>query len=97
LWMLLSGDREQQTRQMTKIIEGYRQFYDFNLAELGLIESLRSLRIMHYAAWLALRWDDPAFPHNFPWFNTTRYWSGHILELSGQLAALDEPPLNLVF
>lgn len=93
LWMLLSGDREQQSLQMQKVLEGYEQFCDFNAAELQLVESLRTLRIMHYAAWLARRWDDPAFPMNFPWFNTTRYWSEHILELREQMAALDEPAL----
>ena len=93
LWMLLSGDRQQQTAQISEIVEGYRQFCDFNLAELALIESLRTMRIMHYAAWLARRWDDPAFPHNFPWFNTLRYWSDHILELREQLAAMNEPTL----
>lgn len=95
LWMLLSGDREQQSIQMQKLIQGYNQFCDFNLAELRLVESLRTLRIMHYAAWLARRWDDPAFPMNFPWFNTQRYWSQHILELREQLAALDELPLQI--
>jgi Ser/Thr protein kinase RdoA (MazF antagonist) len=95
LWMLLSGEREQQTLQLQKVLQGYRQFCHFNLAELQLVESLRSLRIMHYAAWLARRWDDPAFPMNFPWFNTARYWSQHILELREQLAALDEPPLQI--
>ncbi|GAB1268015.1 serine/threonine protein kinase [Aurantivibrio infirmus] len=97
LWMLISGDRDQQSLQMSTILEGYRQFYDFDLAELSLIESLRTLRIMHYAAWLARRWDDPAFPMNFPWFNTQRYWSDHILELREQLAAIDEPPLQIIF
>lgn len=93
LWMLLSGDRDQQSLQMQKVLEGYEQFCDFNTAELQLVESLRTLRIMHYAAWLARRWDDPAFPMNFPWFNSPRYWSEHILELREQLAALNEPPL----
>ncbi len=96
LWMLLSGDRQQQTLQMSEILEGYGQFCDFNLAELALVESLRTMRIMHYAAWLARRWDDPAFPRNFPWFNTLRYWSDHILELREQLAALNEPPLTVL-
>jgi len=96
LWMLISGDREQQSLQMSKLLEGYRQFYDFDMAELSLVESLRTLRIMHYAAWLARRWDDPAFPMNFPWFNTPRYWSDHILELREQLAAIDEPPLQII-
>ncbi len=93
LWMLLSGDRQQQTQQLSEVLEGYQEFCDFNFAELNLIEALRSLRIMHYSAWLARRWQDPAFPHSFPWFNTERYWGEHILELREQLAALDEPPL----
>lgn len=93
LWMLLSGEREQQTLQLSEILDGYREFCDFDLAELGLIETLRTLRIMHYSAWLARRWTDPAFPRHFPWFNTERYWGEHILELREQLAALQEPPL----
>lgn len=93
LWMLLAGDREAQTIQINKLLEGYEQFATFPLQQLNLLEALRTLRIMYYAAWLARRWDDPAFPLNFPWFNTTRYWSNHILELREQLAALDEAPL----
>ncbi len=93
MWMLLSGEREQQLAQLSELIDGYDTFHSFAPAELGLIEALRTLRLMHYSAWLARRWDDPAFPRSFPWFNTPRYWSGHILELREQLSALDEPPL----
>jgi Ser/Thr protein kinase RdoA (MazF antagonist) len=95
MWMLLSGDRDQQQAQLSELVDGYNTFHDFNPAELALIESLRTLRLMHYSAWLARRWDDPAFPRAFPWFNTPRYWSEHILALREQLAALDEPPLKL--
>ena len=95
LWMLLSGDRRQQTGQLDALLRGYRQFCDFDPAELPLIEGLRTLRIMHYAAWLARRWHDPAFPQAFPWFNTARYWGEHILELREQMAALQEPALSL--
>ncbi|MEQ8954846.1 MAG: serine/threonine protein kinase [Gammaproteobacteria bacterium] len=95
IWMLLSGDRDQRQGQLLEIVEGYNEFYDFRPAELVLVEALRSLRLMHYSAWLARRWQDPAFPLNFPWFNTVRYWSEHVLELKEQLAALDEPPLQL--
>jgi Ser/Thr protein kinase RdoA (MazF antagonist) len=95
LWMLLSGDRAQKTIQLNELVEGYNEFYDFNPAELPLIESLRTLRLIHYSAWLARRWNDPAFPMNFPWFNTENYWASHILELREQLAALDEPALAL--
>ena len=93
LWMLLSGEREQQTAQLSEVLDGYQEFCDFDFAELPLIEALRTLRIMHYSAWLARRWTDPAFPHHFPWFNSERYWAEHILELREQLAALQEPPL----
>lgn len=95
LWMLLSGSEDQQRRQFDKILEGYHQFYDFNFAELQLIEPLRTLRMIHHSAWLAKRWDDPAFPRTFPWFNTIQYWGEHILELREQMAALQEPPLQL--
>lgn len=93
LWMLLSGERQQQTEQLGEILEGYREFCDFDLRELPLIECLRSLRIIHYSAWLARRWHDPAFPKFFPWFNTERYWGEHILQLREQMAAINEPTL----
>ncbi len=96
LWMMLSGDRGRRQIQLSDIVEGYGEFFDFNPRELRLIEALRSLRILHYCAWLARRWEDPAFPANFPWFNTTRYWGEHILELREQLAALQEMPLQLL-
>jgi len=93
LWMLLSGSREQRLLQLAELVEGYNEFYHFNPAELALVETFRTLRLMHYSAWLARRWDDPAFPLSFPWFNTGAYWAGHILELREQLSALDEAPL----
>jgi Ser/Thr protein kinase RdoA (MazF antagonist) len=93
LWMLLSGDRQDRTRQLGKILDGYEDFMVFETAELRLIEVLRALRIMYHAAWIARRWDDPAFPLAFPWFNTIKYWSDHVLDLREQLAELDEPPL----
>lgn len=85
LWMLLSGDEHQQRQQLEDMLDGYREFCDFNYRETLLIESLRSLRIIHYSAWLARRWEDPSFPKSFPWFNTERYWSDHILSLREQL------------
>ena len=95
LWMLLSGDRNQRQGQLLELLEGYTEFADFSARELNLIEALRTLRILRYSAWLARRWEDPAFPRSFPWFNSVRYWSEHILELREQLAALDEAPLRL--
>ncbi|MDC9719550.1 MAG: serine/threonine protein kinase [Gammaproteobacteria bacterium] len=96
IWMLLSGERDRQRLQLSEIIEGYNEFYDFNPQELMLIEPLRTLRMLYYAAWLARRWQDPAFPHSFSWFNTERYWGEHILELREQLSALSEPVLELI-
>ena len=96
LWMFLSGDRASQTAQLSELLEGYNEFYDFNAAELNLVEYFRTLRLINYSGWLAKRWNDPAFPMAFPWFNTERYWSEHILELREQMAALDEPPLSVM-
>ncbi|MBI2354246.1 MAG: serine/threonine protein kinase [Deltaproteobacteria bacterium] len=95
LWMMLSGDRPRRIAQLDALVEGYSEFNAFDPAELRLIEPLRTLRMIHYSAWLANRWKDPVFPLTFPWFNTVRYWGEHILELREQLAALAEPPLEL--
>ena len=94
IWMLLSGERDEQTMQLTDILQGYCDFHDFDPRELQLIEPLRTLRMIHYSAWLARRWQDPSFPLNFPWFNTQRYWQDQILALREQAALLDEPPLQ---
>jgi Ser/Thr protein kinase RdoA (MazF antagonist) len=92
LWMLLSGERADMGRQLTDILAGYEDFCDFNERELNLVEALRTLRMIHYSAWIARRWDDPAFPSAFPWFGTQRYWQEQILSLREQVALLDEPP-----
>jgi Ser/Thr protein kinase RdoA (MazF antagonist) len=91
--MLLSGDRRTMTEQLNEVLEGYTEFCDFNSVELHLLEALRTLRMIHYSAWLAKRWDDPSFPQNFPWFNGQRYWEEQILALKEQLAIMDEEPL----
>lgn len=93
LWMLLNGSRQDMTMQLADLLEGYTEFYDFEPRELGLLEALRTMRLLHYSAWLAHRWDDPAFPRTFPWFNTNRYWEEQILALREQFAALQEPAL----
>jgi Ser/Thr protein kinase RdoA (MazF antagonist) len=93
LWMMLSGERGDMLRQMSDILAGYEDFCDFEPRQLYLVEALRTLRLIHYSAWLARRWDDPAFPQAFPWFNTQRYWQDRILELREQVALMDEPPL----
>ena len=94
LWMLLSGEREAMQAQLRALLEGYESFRDFDVGELALVEPLRTLRLLHYSAWIARRFDDPAFPAAFPWFGTTRYWQDRILELREQVALMDEPPLR---
>jgi Ser/Thr protein kinase RdoA (MazF antagonist) len=93
LWMLLSGDRQQQTRQLGMLVDGYEQFREFDRMELALIEPLRTLRLIHYSAWLARRWSDPIFPVNFPWFGSSDYWKGQIQMLEDQIEAMSDNPL----
>lgn len=96
LWMLLSGDRETMARQLADVLAGYEDFHDLNTRELHLVEALRTLRLIHYSDWLARRWNDPAFPAAFPWFNTQHYWQDRILELREQIALMDEAPLSVM-
>ena len=93
LWLFLSGSRDEMAGQLADLLEGYTRFMPFQARELHLIESLRTLRMLHYAAWIARRWADPAFPRAFPWFAENKYWEDHVLALREQRAALDEPPL----
>lgn len=95
-WMFLNGERHDRELQLSEFVEGYSEFCDFDPRQLRWIEALRTLRLVHYAAWLARRWEDPAFPRSFTWFNTERYWAEHILELREQLSALQEEPLRLL-
>jgi Ser/Thr protein kinase RdoA (MazF antagonist) len=88
LWMLLAGRPEEMRVQLADILEGYSQFASFDPIEASLIEPLRALRMVHYAAWLARRWHDPAFPKAFPWFGEARYWERHVAELEEQLTAI---------
>ncbi|NCP55120.1 MAG: serine/threonine protein kinase [Rhodoferax sp.] len=93
LWMLTSGDRAQRSRQMGLLVDGYEQFRPFDQRELALIEPLRTLRLLHYSAWLAQRWRDPIFAINFPWFGTSDYWHGQVVMLQEQCEAMQEAPL----
>ncbi len=94
LWMFLSGDRAYMTARLNDLLNGYTQFFDFDPVELHLIEAMRTLRMIHHAGWLASRWEDPAFPLAFPWFNSIKYWEQQILDLREQSALMDETPLK---
>ncbi|MEG0225327.1 MAG: serine/threonine protein kinase [Comamonas sp.] len=94
LWMLLSGDRRQRTQQLGALLDGYEQFRAFDRRELVLIEPLRTLRLIHYSAWLARRWEDPIFAINFPWFGSPDYWRGQTDMLIEQIEAMQEAPLS---
>jgi Ser/Thr protein kinase RdoA (MazF antagonist) len=95
LWMLLSGGQQEMRTELTDLLKGYEQFAAFDAREIALIEPLRALRMIHYSAWLARRWHDPAFPKAFPWFAEPRYWEQHYRALEDQLTAVREPPLEL--
>jgi Ser/Thr protein kinase RdoA (MazF antagonist) len=95
LWMLLSGSPDAMQGQLAAVLQGYRQFRDFDNAELALIEPLRTLRMVHHSAWLAERWDDPAFPAAFPWFGGAGYWGQQTAQLREQIELMAQPPLTL--
>jgi Ser/Thr protein kinase RdoA (MazF antagonist) len=92
LWMFLSGTEAEQQRQWREIMDGYDQFGSVEFHELGLIEALRSIRMLHHAAWIAARWADPAFPRAFPWAGEARYWEGYVGDLRVQCEQLADPP-----
>jgi len=94
LWMLLSGDVADMRGQFRALMRGYETFIDFDDRQLHLVEALRTLRLIHYSAWIAGRWTDPAFPAAFPWFGSVRYWQDRILELREQVALMQEPAFS---
>jgi len=95
LWMLLAGGQQEMRTELTDLLAGYEQFLPFDRGEIALIEPLRALRMVHYSAWLARRWHDPAFPKAFPWFAEPRYWEQQLRALEEQLTAVCGPPLAL--
>ena len=93
LWMLLDGEAEEMHQQFYELVEGYHVFFDLNWKQARLIEPLRALRMIYYSSWLARRWDDPAFPRSFPWFNSPSYWQGQIESLREQIERIERPPI----
>ena len=94
LWMFISGDRRYAQARLGDLLDGYNEFRPFDEREIALVEPLRTLRIIHYAAWIARRWEDPAFGKAFPFFAEPRFWDEHIQSLREQRVALDEPFLE---
>jgi Ser/Thr protein kinase RdoA (MazF antagonist) len=93
LWMFCAGSSAQQQSEWAELLDGYEQFAHFDAHEAALVEPLRAMRMLNHAAWLAERWEDPAFPLAFPWFGEPRYWERHVGELREQLQAVEDPPL----
>ncbi len=85
LWMLVPVTDREGLRQRQVLLEGYRQFRDFDTSWLRLVEPLRALRYIHYSAWIARRWEDPSFPKIFPHFGTDSYWEDETADLERQL------------
>ena len=92
LWMLLGHERAEQSARLADLLAGYEDFADFDRHELHLVEALRTLRLIHYSAWIARRWHDPAFPAAFPNFNGEAYWERETIDLEQQVALLDGAP-----
>lgn len=93
LWMLLGGSRSEMQIQLGALLDGYETIREFDRRELALIEPLRTLRIIQHSAWIARRWDDPAFPVAFPSFESPAYWSQQTTLLHEQIEAMQDEPL----
>jgi Ser/Thr protein kinase RdoA (MazF antagonist) len=94
LWMLLSGEPAIAKQQLNALLSGYEDFMDFDWRQLRLIEALRTLRMIHYSAWIARRWNDPAFPVAFPWFGNRSYWDEQATRLREQIDQLQQQPTH---
>lgn len=95
LWMFLSGTEQDQRLQLSMLLDGYQEEFEFDLKELALIEALRSLRIINYVIWIDIRWSDPAFKNAFPWFTTDQYWKDLLQSLQQQIIKMNAPALSI--
>ncbi len=96
LWMLLHGDTSEQRLQLDILLEAYGEFAEFDTRQLSLIEPLRAMRMIYYLAWVARRWEDPAFPKSFPWMKDEDFWLGQAAAFTEQVKKLRAPPLQLM-
>ncbi len=88
IWLLVPGRDDTSIRQRETLLEGYEEMRHFDRRSIRLIEALRALRFIHYATWIAKRWNDPAFPHAFPHFGTQQYWLDEVNDLEEQYRLL---------
>jgi Ser/Thr protein kinase RdoA (MazF antagonist) len=89
VWMLVPGRDAEGERQRGVLVAAYREFRDFDARWLGLVEPLRALRFIHYAAWIGRRFADPAFPAAFPHFGSAEYWENETRDLEEQVACIE--------
>jgi Ser/Thr protein kinase RdoA (MazF antagonist) len=80
-WMLFRHFDEDFGDEISAFLDGYTELRDFDDDQLRLMEPLRGLRILHYAAWIARRWSDPSFPQVFPNFGSDAYWFEELRQL----------------
>lgn len=92
IWMLTGGDDEYGKERREILLDAYEEMRGFDITTMHLIEPLRALRMIHFSAWIARRWDDSAFKLGFPAFGSERYWQEQIESLSLQLEKLQSPP-----
>ena len=90
LWLLVPGRDEAARQQREILLSAYEQLRELDRASLRLIEPLRALRIVHFSAWIARRWSDPAFPRIFPDFGSERYWSEELSTLQELLGLIQD-------
>src|SRR5262249_32857633 len=84
LWVLAPGGGGEAGR-----VAGAKQMRDFDRQSLRLVEPLRALRILRYAAWIAQRWRDPAFQRAFPDWDENKSWQRELGELEAQRARVE--------
>ena len=90
LWLIVPGRDEESRRQFRVMINAYQELRAFDRKSLRLVEPLRALRMIHFSAWIAKRWEDPAFKRIFPGFGSNAYWSEQIGDLQDQLSVIRE-------
>lgn len=90
IWMINPGRDEYSLGQRQTLLDAYASMTDFNYNELKLVEVLRSLRIIHFSAWIGHRYKDEAFKRTFPTFGTHQYWEKELYDLREQTGYIQD-------